>query len=179
MASTSSGRPDCSFPDCPRPHKGRGLCGGHLAQLRKGKKLTPLRRYEKGRKCEFRNCGRRHYALGLCKGHYAQQDRGEELAPLGRQREPRLNHDGYVVEYWPGHPNAMKGGMILQHRRVMSDMLGRPLLPGERPHHKNGVRHDNRPENLELWVTFQPAGQRPDDLLEWADEIVRRYRPTS
>lgn len=64
---------------------------------------------------------------------------------------------------------------ISQHRVVMEEMLGRPLMKGENVHHINGVRHDNRPSNLELWVTWQPAGQRPADLVAWAKEILRRY----
>lgn len=65
--------------------------------------------------------------------------------------------------------------MVLEHVKVMSEMLGRPLRPGENPHHKNGVRDDNRPENLELWVVKQPKGQRPADLLAWAHEVIERY----
>jgi hypothetical protein len=59
----------------------------------------------------------------------------------------------------------------------MQQVLGRPLLPGENVHHRNGDRLDNRPENLELWVDRQPHGQRVEDVVPWAEELLRRYAP--
>jgi hypothetical protein len=57
----------------------------------------------------------------------------------------------------------------------MEDMLGRPLLPGENVHHKDGNRANWARENLELWTTRQPAGQRVTDKVAFAVEILRLY----
>jgi hypothetical protein len=85
---------------------------------------------------------------------------------------------GYV--YLSGHhdhPNANGVGQIAEHVLVMSRKIGRPLIKGENVHHKNGNRADNRPENLELWSRVQPAGQRVEDKVAWAIEILQTYRP--
>lgn len=84
---------------------------------------------------------------------------------------------GYVFLRMPEHPNAYRNGTVLEHTVVMSEMLGRPLMQGESVHHKNGIKADNRPENLELWsgVGAQPKGARVADLLAHAREIVALY----
>jgi hypothetical protein len=78
------------------------------------------------------------------------------------------NGKGYIYEYAPNHPSVegKKSKRVLQHRLVMEKVIGRPLLPSENVHHKNGIRNDNRPENLELWTKSQPAGQRISDLRQ-------------
>ena len=73
-----------------------------------------------------------------------------------------------------------------EHRHVMEQLLGRPLQNGENVHHVNGDRADNsvngplvefRSGNLELWTTSQPKGQRVEDKIEWATELLRLYQP--
>ena len=83
---------------------------------------------------------------------------------------------GYVhVIGRPGEAGLTKNNYIMEHRRVMQDALGRPLLKWETVHHKNGKRDDNRLENLELWASRQPQGQRVQDLVQWAREILAQY----
>ncbi len=75
---------------------------------------------------------------------------------------------GYVLLYAPNHPltvNDSKRSRLPEHRLVMEEHLGRFLEPYENVHHINGIRDDNRLENLELWITAQPVGQRQSDLI--------------
>jgi HNH endonuclease len=79
----------------------------------------------------------------------------------------------------PDHPRAGKGQYIFEHIIVMEQVLGRHLLTNESVHHRNGVRDDNRPENLELWTRPQPAGIRVSDAIAWAREILALYTGVS
>lgn len=81
--------------------------------------------------------------------------------------------DGYkLVKVYPGdemHVMADAKWYVLEHRLVMARAIGRPLMKGETVHHINGVRDDNRVENLELWYTNHGHGARVSDLLkDWA-----------
>lgn len=99
--------------------------------------------------------------------------------PSIRSRLPdgtkRHTFDGYVMIAARARPDA-RDGWIHEHRLVVSEHLGRPLMPHESVHHRNGIRDDNRLDNLELWSSMgQPAGQRPVDLVDWARNILAAY----
>ena len=89
--------------------------------------------------------------------------------------EGGLNCYGYRLISVRNHPNNMKNGRIFEHVFVMSEFLKRPLYNHENIHHKNGIRDDNRIENLELWSTSQPKGQRVEDKIKWAKEFLKQY----
>ncbi|HEY8741295.1 MAG TPA: HNH endonuclease [Candidatus Dormibacteraeota bacterium] len=76
----------------------------------------------------------------------------------------------------PGHPRApSNGGYVFEHTLVMEEMIGRFLLPDETVHHRNGVKADNRAENLELWLSNHPSGIRAADAIAHATAILERY----
>lgn len=165
----------CYFEECQKPVQSKGLCAGHYRQQWEGEELKPLRRYKYG--CTFSGCLAPHCSEGLCDAHYHQKLRGVELHPIGwkPERKKTIGKDGYVRIWAPESPYAKKDGQILEHRLVMAEHLKRNLMDHERVHHKNGVRSDNRLENLELWTVSHPSGQRVEDVVKWAKEILDLY----
>lgn len=75
---------------------------------------------------------------------------------------------GYVVKNIGGKSHKV-------HRLLMQEKLGRKLFKHETVHHKNGIRSDNRIENLELWSKSQPYGQRVEDKIAWAMVFLEQY----
>ena len=116
-----------------------------------------------------------------CPKHYWRlRNHGSLDLPAAKpKREPTrwVTRWGYMHVYLPSHPMANSAGAVYEHRLVMAEHLGRNLLSSESVHHINGDRLDNRIENLELWSKAQPAGQRVDQKVEWAVELLRLYAP--
>jgi HNH endonuclease len=82
---------------------------------------------------------------------------------------------GYKFIHKKDHINSTSQGSIAEHVFIMSEHLKRPLMKGESVHHRNGIRNDNRIENLELWTKSQPSGQRVEDKIQWAKEFLETH----
>lgn len=175
----------CAVPDCGRRAVTRGWCHGHYVRWsRQGdvKADVPLVRPVTD-ECSIEGCARGAHSAGLCRSHSMRLQRYGDPVSGGAIRQytggGSLNH-GYWWVPVPAEdrhlvPDGRRGEY--EHRLVMARLLGRPLADDETVHHRSGDRLDNRPENLELWSTAQPRGQRVEDKLTWAWQLIRHYDP--
>jgi hypothetical protein len=115
----------------------------------------------------------------LCDAHYSRLRRCGDLQvdipvkEYDKDRESYIDKDGY--RYIKVH--SQQNGWALEHRVVMADHIGRPLLATETVHHRNGVRADNRIENLSLRQGAHGAGQDVEDVIAWAITVLNDYAP--
>lgn len=177
----------CNIEGCDRAHLAKGYCNMHYIRARNSRDMNaaPLPRTPRAGSCSFRGCGKPRWRGGYCTMHYGRIRRDSEMSAPRRKeakRSPgewgqwRIGAIGYVIRV---RRQNGKSQTQLQHRYIMSEQLGRDLLPNENVHHINGVRDDNRLENLELWSSSQPSGQRVADKVAWAKEILAQYDPYS
>lgn len=190
----------CSVEGCGRGIQSKGLCHSHYVVQNKGGTVRPA-------VCVFPSCSEPSRAAGskcpthydncvvkecvnetrqgarMCDMHTLRLSRGGDIGDSSRKRarvgtrsEWHMNANGYIQKVVRVDG---KNIAFLQHRIVMSESLGRALYEHENVHHINGDRSDNRLENLELWSTSQPPGQRVEDKVKWALEILSLYGPDS
>lgn len=173
----------CRVDGCTHKYKGGGWCHAHYERFKKyGDPLAGVSfRETRPDKCIAEGCDKKVLAKGRCSGHYTlfkkygDHNIAKHKWHANSKSQWHINSQGYVWRYDPADPNGTVNGYVYQHRAVMAEKLGRNLLPGENVHHINGQKADNSLENLELWVTMQPPGRRPEDFVKFAREILERY----
>lgn len=161
-------KPMCQINGCHRQSRNASrwerLCNVHLSEQRKTNGILYT----------IRGCTEGQAVKKMCPGHYwAKVDRSRH------RLKPYVDGYGYLWVSAPDHPMANERGVVQEHRLVMSKHLGRPLEKHENVHHINGNRVDNQLENLELWSSDQPPGQRIEDKVAWALKILASYQPTT
>lgn len=172
----------CSINGCLRMINEGNYCSGHASRIRRGisgldleKPIKQVNKYKKDQICCINGCERPVHSWDMCKIHYSRVKSGKPIGPLGKMKakvgESRFfDKNGYVLV-----SNPRGGNSIKEHRLIMERFLGRELRKNEIVHHINGIKTDNRIENLELWDRSHPSGQRVEDKLAFYKDFIELY----
>lgn len=161
----------CNIENCNNKVVGRNLCNKHYKRFLRHGDPHITKKAHGIEKCTYEQCDREYYGLGYCSMHY------ERFKKYGDPSYTKLKREYYNDRGYRFIQDPETKKWMAEHRLVMQKFLGRKLYPHENVHHLNGDRIDNRIENLELWSKYQPYGQRVEDKVKYAIEILEQYAP--
>ena len=161
---------------------GRLSKNGYTCPDCKKQRWKTVKCFQCGQEKTIHSCEAEEHKLHFCNMDCQKIWRSQRLLGKNNHKWKPEGHTynapvGYRYIKCSNHPFSIRDGVVLEHRYVMEQYLGRHLFPDETIHHKNGVKTDNRIENLELWSSAHHKGKKIIDVVPYCVEMLERYAP--